>query len=50
MVRIFSEVGTLGVTSGKRALKLMIDALSGRASAAWRGFQKVDAVVVEQGG
>jgi len=56
MVRIFSEVDTLIVTSGKRTLKLTIDDLSHyrgerarRGLKLPRGFQKVDAVIVQKG-
>ena len=55
-VRVFSEVDTLVVHSGKRTLTLSIDDLehyrgerARRGLKLPRGFQKVDAVVVEKG-
>ena len=55
-VRVFSEVDTLVVTSGKRTLKLVIDDLehyrgerARRGLKLPRGFQKVDDVTVEKG-
>lgn len=55
-VRVFSEVDTLVITSGKRTLNLTIDELehyrgerARRGLKLPRGFQKVDAVTVQRG-